>query len=229
MNYAIILLGGASKRFNDPVNKQFKKVLGIPLYQYCLDTFNNSSVIDKIILVVSSSNVGLVKSQIQSFHKVMDVIQGGITRQKSCFEAIKYLSNYALDEDNIFISDAARPLVSLSMIEQLNNELKEYNAVSIAKRVNDTMVNTINFDEVDSYINRAETASIETPQAFKYKTIKKAHDIANINNVFNATDDTTLVKNIDEKIKLVFIEENNFKITTVADLKMFEAILLSKR
>lgn len=225
MNYGVILLGGASKRFLDPVNKQFKKVLGIPLYQYSLKTMSQSNVIDRILLVVNSQNINYVKGQIQAFDKIIDVIPGGITRQKSSYEAIKYLSQIANDDDAVFIHDAARPLLSLSMLESLSNALKECDAITIARNCHDTIVKTINFDEIDNYVNRGEVALIETPQVFRLKTIKEAHENAINNNIFNASDDTYLVKMNNQAVRILISEENNFKITLTSDFEVFEAMV----
>ena len=225
MNYGVILLGGASKRFLDPINKQFKKVLGIPLYQYSLKTMVQSNIIDRILLVVSPQNINYVRGQVQVFDKILDVIPGGITRQKSSYEAIKYLSQIANDEDNVFIHDAARPLLSLAMLENLNNALKECRAITLARNCHDTIVRTINFDEVDNFVNRGEVALIETPQAFHLKTIKEAHENAIKNNIFNASDDTYLVKMNNQAVRILVSEENNFKITLTSDFEVFEAMI----
>ena len=48
MNYALLLLAGSSKRFNNKTPKQFYLVKGKPVYYYPLKALNDSPLIDQI-------------------------------------------------------------------------------------------------------------------------------------------------------------------------------------
>ena len=49
---AIVLAGGQGKRMGTAVQKQYIELCGKPVLYYALHTFQNSGVIDEIILVV---------------------------------------------------------------------------------------------------------------------------------------------------------------------------------
>jgi D-ribitol-5-phosphate cytidylyltransferase len=51
MNTAIILAGGIGTRLGGEKPKQYLDVAGKPVICYCLDKFQNSSIIDEIIIV----------------------------------------------------------------------------------------------------------------------------------------------------------------------------------
>ena len=53
MNTAIILAGGIGTRLGGEKPKQYLDVAGKPVICYCLDKFQNSSIIDEIIIVAS--------------------------------------------------------------------------------------------------------------------------------------------------------------------------------
>ena len=65
---------------------------------------------------------------------------------------------------------------------------------------------------------------IQTPQVFDKKLYEKALDYANEIG-FVATDDSSLVKNLGEKVYLCETPSYNFKVTYPEDIFMAEAVL----
>ena len=78
------------------------------------------------------------------------------------------------------------------------------------------------YDEVVEFKNRTTIAQIQTPQAFKYGLIKKAHDNAKD---CEATDDCSMVMKLGNKVKLVIGDKRFSKITTSEDIKYLEGLL----
>ena len=64
--------------------------------------------------------------------------------------------------------------------------------------------------------------NIQTPQAFRFKTIHKAHYIAKYNSFL---DDTSLLENIHINTKFIKGEKTNFKITYLEDIYLFHLLL----
>ena len=64
----------------------------------------------------------------------------------------------------------------------------------------------------------------QTPQAFQYDVIKKAHDNARRDG-YTATDDASLVERMGEKVKIINGSRNNIKITRPEDLEIAKYLL----
>ena len=65
----------------------------------------------------------------------------------------------------------------------------------------------------------------QTPQGFRYKTIKAAFDSA-IADGFTGTDEASLVERMGESVWVVMGSPRNIKITTPADLQLAEFLLV---
>jgi len=65
---------------------------------------------------------------------------------------------------------------------------------------------------------------VQTPQAFRYNLIKKAHDTARAQG-YLGTDDASLVERLGAPVKLISGMSRNIKITTKEDLQLAAAIL----
>ena len=77
-------------------------------------------------------------------------------------------------------------------------------------------------------LDRSVVWSVQTPQTFRYKLLKEAHDMAYKDN-FLGTDDAVLVERLGWKIKLTMGSYENIKITTKEDLIFAEAISLNRK
>ena len=63
----------------------------------------------------------------------------------------------------------------------------------------------------------------QTPQAFKYLTIREAHDAARVKG-YKGTDDALLVERLGYKVDIIEGSRFNIKITTPEDLQLADAI-----
>lgn len=229
MNIAILLASGLGKRMGDtPKPKQFLEVEGIPLMIYPLLTFQNHPSIDKIIITSTKDYLDEVKSLCKKYQlsKVDMVLVGGETRQVSVFKGLEYLFNRGvLEDDIILIHDTARPLLSGDIITDNINSCKKFDSVSTAIKTNDTIFHSLDGNIVNNIINRDEVYNVQTPQTFKFKIIYNAHKLAYKKKKIQSTDDCSLILKDGGKVHLVNGSRNNFKITTIEDLKLFESII----
>ena len=226
MNIAVILLAGKGERLNKETPKQFLEVKGKPLFFYSLETFIAHPLIDSIILVTSSKYLNDVKASVfNKSKKIKDVILGGKTRQESVFNSLRYLSkNSVSDNDNILIHDSARPFVSSEVISDCVKSLEDNRAVVTSIKMLDTVsIRENNF--VKEMLDRETLYIHQTPQAFKFDLIYKAHQEALNKEMYDKSDDVFLVKNLGEKVLYIDGERSNFKITNEEDLTFMLKIL----
>ena len=86
----IILAGGNSHRFRSKVGKPYQKLAGKSLIELNVIKARKFKQIKKIIIVYNKKDAKRVKSL-----KIKNVklINGGINRQQSTYNALKYLKN----------------------------------------------------------------------------------------------------------------------------------------
>lgn len=221
MNFAILLLGGNGNRLKSELPKQFIKINEKEVFLYSYEIFLNHPDIDKIILVTLKEFIPFVKEKV-NLEKTI-VIEGGLTRQESVFNALKYLKDKINDSDIIIIHDACRPLITTSIITSSINEIKDNDAVITSMEATNSLA-IKDGDYLSYYIDRSKVVEIQTPQTFRYKDIYEAHLNAYINKK-SYTDDGSILENKFKKVKLIRGNSFNFKITTFEDLILFERII----
>ncbi|NLB48608.1 MAG: 2-C-methyl-D-erythritol 4-phosphate cytidylyltransferase [Erysipelotrichia bacterium] len=229
MNIAVILAAGKSERLNEiTVPKQLYLINKVPLFLYSVLTFNELPEIDEIYLVTNDESLPAIEKYLKQskINKVKGIIIGGVTRQESVYLAIKHLQGHAKNDDIILIHDAARPLIEKDTILANIEGVKKFEAATTAIKVHDTVFNTSN-GHVDHIVDRSLLYQAQTPQSFKYRLIKKAHEMAIINSVY-ANDNSTLAIQLGYDIHLINGTTTNFKVTTFEDVKLLEMIILKK-
>ena len=221
MNIALILASGSGTRMVGlKTPKQFCLVNNKPLFLYSVEAFDKNLSIDAIVIVTQGNFVNKVQNicDENALFKVRLITEGGNTRQESVYKGLKAIKEFAQADDIVLIHDSARPLISQDIIDNNIVGCEKYGAVETAVKTNDTILKAGESNEV---LDRSNLYQVQTPQTFRYSIILKAHEEALKKGITNATDDAQLV----EGVQIVNGESTNFKITTIQDLKLFEAML----
>ena len=219
---AIIPSGGVGSRFNSPIPKQYVKVLGKELIVYTLEVFQNCELIDDIIIPASESYFELLYHIKDKYNlsKISKIILGGKERQDSVYNGL--ISKEFDDKDLIAVHDAARPLLSESLLIESINSAQNFDSIVVGINARDTLIQAE--DNVSGYLDRTNIYYAQTPQIFRYSILRQAFNSANDEN-FIGTDESMLVKNAGFDVKIVEGEFKNFKITTKSDLETFEKMI----
>ena len=222
-NIAIILASGEGRRMKSyRIRKGFIPLLGTPIYQYSLNTFSKlDDIISSIILVVPLSELGRIKEEIKDYHHV-EVISGGNSRQESVKNALEYLKNKNVDDnDYILIHDAARALISKDNIISVLDDAYKYGASVLAIKATNTILKVDDNSNIIDIPLRNELYEEQTPAVFKFKDIYQAHQIEGI----DSSDDCSLIRKLGISIHITLGGKNNFKITTDEDILLAEAMI----
>ena len=230
---AIVLAAGAGKRMQSAVAKQYMLLKDKPILWYALQAFEESPIIQKVVLVVGEGEITYCRQEIvekYGFTKVTDVIQGGAERYLSVWEGLKCLEpqtgNY------VFIHDGARPFVNGEIIQNAYEAVKEFGACVVGMPVKDT----IKVTDCDGFAvqtpDRNTLWAVQTPQVFEEKLIHDAYArlIDGLQEWkekgLNITDDAMVLETImKKKVKLVKGAYENIKITTPEDIIIAESFL----
>lgn len=228
MAYTVIIpAAGQGKRMNAGENKQFLKLQSVPLIVHTLQLFEKDEACEAMIVVANKDEIMEMK-QLFSKHglsKVAAIVPGGRERQESVYAGLLEIKKA---ESVVLVHDGARPFVRPEEIQQLVAEVGEAQGAVLATKVTDTIKKGSREQMVTETLAREELWAVQTPQAFSYKLLKKAHDAAKKNG-FTGTDDAGLVEHIGGRIRLVPGDEENIKLTTPYDIGIAEMILEKRK
>lgn len=213
MNIAIILAGGSGTRFKSKIPKQYFKIGNKSIINYTIDSFEESSLIDKIIIVVDKKYI----NQVSQENPQHIVVSGGKSRFESSYNGILACPKNC---KKVLIHDAARPFVSQEIITSCIEALDNYEAVVTSIQTTDTVIKSKNM-EVLQVEDRSQIFLNQTPQGFDYKTILNAHE----NRAGSVTDDISLLDLNKTRCKVIKGSKKNIKITTNSDIQFAMNIL----
>ena len=228
-NIAIILAGGSGSRIGGDIPKQFQKVAGRKIIEHTIDVFENNEQIDEIAIVSREDYIPEVEQMVVNNHyvKVKKILQGGKERYHSSLSAI---AAYTDDNDNLLFHDAVRPLVNDRIIADCIKALEHYEAVDVAVKTTDTVVQVDENNCISHIPPRAQLRNGQTPQCFKRGVIKRAYDVALADPGFQTTDDCGVVRRYlpDVPVFVVDGEVFNMKVTYMEDLFLLDKLFQLK-
>ena len=224
-NTAIVLAAGQGKRMHSKVQKQFLEIQGYPVLYYSLRCFQESPLIQDIILVTGEESISYCKEEIvqkYGFTKVSAVIPGGKERYDSVYAGLCECK----DCEYVLIHDGARPFVTEEILKRGLQKVKETGACVIGMPSKDT----VKLSDEEGYVketpNRKCVWTIQTPQIFSYSLIREAHDSIRQKDMSKITDDAMVVETFtNQKVYLSEGSYENIKLTTPEDRKIAETFL----
>lgn len=210
---AIITAGGTSSRFGG-TNKLLEKINGTEVIKYTIDAFRYANV-DKIIICAHVSIMETLRELFKDYDNV-EIIEGGNTRQQSVYNGLKYLKS-----DYVIIHDGARPVITTELVNTCIEMVKDVKAISVMTKTIDT-IKEVEHGKIVKTIDRSKLYNTQTPQAFSYELILKAHQKFAGQNF---TDDAGMVEALGESVYVVDGSYKNIKITTQSDIEIAKAYL----
>lgn len=221
---AVIVAGGSGSRMGTKVKKQYLKLKGKEILAHTVERFSTIAQIEEIIVVTSEEDIDYVTMLLRDKYKIKKikaVVAGGKERQDSCWNGIRSVSKKI---DYIMVHDAARPLISETVIEASIEKVKEVKACIVAVPVKDTIKQADQDGKIINTPNRESLWAVQTPQTFEKELLMNAYKEAYIKKV-KATDDSMIVEAFGEVVHIVKGEYTNIKITTPEDLLLAERLI----
>ena len=166
---AIVLAAGQGKRMGTKTQKQYLDLCGYPVLWHCLHTFEESAVIDDMILVTGEDQIDYCRTEFvekYGFRKICKIVAGGAERYHSVLNGLRAMEKNACEDGYVFIHDGARPFVDEPMLERVYADVCKYEACVVGMPVKDT----IKIADTDGFIKETPKRSlvwqIQTPQVF---------------------------------------------------------------
>ncbi len=228
MNVALILSGGTGARMASRIPKQYIEVNGRPIISYCIRSLSGHDGIDGIQIVADPLWRKCIENCLADDDpagKFRGFSQPGKNRQMSILSGLEDIRLYAHDQDFVLVHDAARPLLSAEMISRCLRASEDRDGVIPVLPMKDTVYLSEDGQTVSSLLNREKIFAGQAPEGFRLKAYYEANlrllpdEILKI----NGSTEPAILAGMD--IAMIEGDENNFKITTKADLKRFQKII----
>ncbi len=217
----IVLAGGNSHRFKSNIGKTYQKIAGKSLVEISVIKARQFKEIKNIVLVYNKKDSKRVKSlKLKNVH----LIAGGNSRQKSTYNALKYLNNKK-GISKVLIHDAARPNFSIKLFNSIIKNMKNARAVVPKIKIQDAVKQVIDSSNNEYILGKKKDNLFltQTPQAFNLKEIYQLHK----NKASKYKDDDISLYIDLNKVKFIEGEKSNFKITDKSDFENLKKIYKS--
>lgn len=227
MNVALLTAAGSGTRMHQDIPKQFIHVDNKPVIIYTLEAFQAHPSIDAIVVVTLESWSAVLWAYAKQFNitKLKWVIPGGQTGQESIKKGLDLLKSELSDEDVVMIHDGNRPLVSSEIISDSLATFSRYGSAVAAIPCTEVVFETN--DGLSSMVStpRERLRRTQTPHTYRLGELYAAHEEALRRGITNTAASCMLMKELGRMTYFSKGSEENLKITTLDDLKIFKALL----
>jgi 2-C-methyl-D-erythritol 4-phosphate cytidylyltransferase len=220
---AVIAAAGSGERLGAGGPKAFVPLGGRPMIDWSLDACLACGSVTAVVVAVPAGHV----------HTLQDVftVDGGRTRAESVANGLN-----AVDTELVAIHDAARPLLTAELLDDLVAELVAHpdaDAIIAAAPVTDT-VKKVRVDfplesngkstrVISDTLDRSELWGAQTPQVFRTEALRSA-----LRSAEAVTDEAMLIEAAGGKVLVHDPGVANLKVTTPLDLRVAELLLAER-
>ena len=219
---AILVAAGRGLRAGAGGPKQYRMIGGQTVIFRAMAAFCRHPEIGAVQPVLHPDDVAVFNAACEGL-KHRAPTPGGATRQASVHAGLEALASEK--PDTVLIHDAARPFVSRALISRAIEAAERTGAAIPAIAVTDTVKQVDAVGNIEATPERARLRIAQTPQAFNYDVILKAHRRAAREGLGEFTDDAALAEWVGLTVATFEGDVANMKLTTPEDFVREEARL----
>jgi 2-C-methyl-D-erythritol 4-phosphate cytidylyltransferase/2-C-methyl-D-erythritol 2,4-cyclodiphosphate synthase len=210
---AVVVAAGRGVRAGGSLPKQYRSLAGEPVIRSSLALFAWHGQVGAVQTVIHPDDRTSYEAAAAGL-KLLPPVAGGASRQASVRAGLEALSARA--PDIVLVHDAARPFCSTELVSRAIAACEKTGAAIPALEVTDTIKRVDAEGLVAGTVDRAELRAVQTPQAFAFDALLKAHRK-------DFTDDAALIEWAGHKVAVFAGESGNVKLTTEEDFAKAEA------
>lgn len=219
--WAVVPAAGRGTRFGGPVPKQYLDAGGQPVIAHTLAALLGNPAVAGVMVVIGAEDADWPGWTSLGDKPVLTCI-GGATRADSVLAGLLALPEGVRADDFVLVHDAARPNLRQSDLARLL-EVGRADPVGgiLAAPVRDTLKRAGADGAIDATEPRERLWRAFTPQMFRRHQLVRALQQASAAGI-EVTDEAMAIEQLGLRPLLVECAEDNFKVTTPADLTRFE-------
>ncbi len=222
--YALIPAAGTGSRMGSELPKQYLPLAGQPLIRHAIATLCQMPAIARVFVVLAPDDELWPADSMTDLAPKLGVFRcGGETRALSVANGLRAMAAELgnIDEDWVLVHDAARPCLSVALVEKLIAEVGDDVAGGLlAVPVADTLKRGNESGYVVETVPRDGLWQAQTPQMFRHHLLLDALDFAP-----QVTDEASAIETLGLAPRLVAADMTNLKVTYPLDLQLAEWIL----
>jgi 2-C-methyl-D-erythritol 4-phosphate cytidylyltransferase len=224
MTWVVVPAAGRGARFGGDVPKQYLDVAGEPLLAHTLRALLAHPKVRGAVVVLAEGDERWPRWREREGKPLLTCV-GGDSRADSVLAGLAALPDSVRADDFVLVHDAARPNLSAADLDQLLERGRNDPVGAIlAAPVRDTLKRSGDDGGIDRTEPRERLWRALTPQLFRRLQLTRALEAARDAGV-DITDESMAMERQGLRPLLVEGAEDNFKITTPADLARFEFIV----
>ncbi|HEU4945320.1 MAG TPA: 2-C-methyl-D-erythritol 4-phosphate cytidylyltransferase [Solirubrobacterales bacterium] len=211
----MIAAAGSGQRLGAGGPKAFVPLAGRPLVEWSIAAFGSAPSVGPIVVAFPPGHAREHSSP------DFEVVDGGATRAHSVSNALQ-----AVGTELVTIHDAARPLVTTELIEDVVATLMADPGAAgaiAATPVTDT-IKRVGDMAIEATLPRELLWAAQTPQVFRVEALREAL-VANPDAMAVATDEAMIVEAAGGRVLIHPAPAENLKVTTPLDLRLAELLL----
>lgn len=229
MVFGAILAGGIGSRMKEEIPKQFLLLEDKPVIIYSLEKFLQCPRMDQVFIGVNADWIDYTQDLINQFlpEQVsrVHILPGGSGRNDTLQNIIAAIDKVRSGDpkDIIVTHDAARPFVTLRMIEENIDAAMDCGAVNTVCPAIDTIVISQDGKTISDIPNKALMYYGHSPQSFQIDLLKRLYSTLTDGEKAILTDACKICSLRGQQVALVKSEYTNLKITTPGDYLIAQA------
>jgi 2-C-methyl-D-erythritol 4-phosphate cytidylyltransferase len=234
---AVIAAAGSGHRLGAGGPKALVELGGRPLAAWSIDAFAAARSVGRAVVAAPPGYEDELGAAIGSPGGLeLDIVAGGDSRSQSVAAALA-----RVDSALVAVHDAARPLVTAALIDELLAKLDSRPGAAgviaaaaltdTVKRASEPRPANGDFQRGGPTVVRTESRdhlwAAQTPQAFRTAALREAHS-TEPQRLAAATDDAMLVERTGGQVLIHPSPPGNLKVTTAGDLRLAELLLAER-
>ena len=233
--HALVPAAGSGSRMGaqHATPKQYLPLAGQPMIRHALATLCATPAIANVFVVLAPDDVHWPAAPMAALGPKLRILRcGGETRAQSVANGLRRMAAELGDDgeadeignDWVLVHDAARPCLTVAMVERLIAEVGEDDAGGLlAVPVADTLKRAHDGGYVLESVPRESLWQAQTPQMFRHRLLLEALDLAP-----RVTDEAGAIEALGLSPRLVPADVSNLKVTYPLDLQLAEWILKNR-
>lgn len=222
----IVVSAGKGLRVGGDIPKQYMELCGMPVICHCLKAMQES-FLDEIVVVCGIGDETYIEKEIKekfSLDKITKIVAGGAERSDSVYNGLMAIEDPK--HSYVYIQDAARPMLSVEILERLREDAECFGSAVAAVNSKDTVKLVDENGFVALTPSRSDVYIVQTPQAFKADDLMLAYDRHKENGKPPVTDDASVMELFGSlPVHISKGDYTNIKITTPEDFLTAENFL----
>lgn len=220
----IVAAGRGERAGQEGGPKQYRLVGGVPVIRRTVEAFASCGLAGRIIVVVHRDDDKLAAEALAGIDGNISLVTGGATRQASTLLGLQALADNPPAQ--VMIHDAVRPFIDRELLARILTALGGENGAIPALAVSDTLKKA-DKKVICGTVERAGLYAAQTPQAFPFLAILKAHLSAAESGRSDFTDDASICEWAGIPVNIVEGSPENVKLTWKRDIELADERLSS--